>query len=100
MIFIPVRTLEILYVMKLCASWKCTGGSKDLTVSAIKLSSSSPLNVELVWTFQSVLYNYAVYFVWICVDLCVTVVDAGGERQGGSDDRRVPARSDDTDGTV
>lgn len=67
MIFIPVHTLQILYVMKLCASWKCTGRNKDLTFSAIKLSSSSPLNVELVWTSRSVLYNYAVYFVWICV---------------------------------
>lgn len=32
--------------------------------------------------------------------LCGTVADAGGERPGGSNDRRIPTRSDYTDGTV
>lgn len=34
--------------------------------------------------------------------LCLggTVTDAGGERPRGSDDQRIPPRSDDTDGTV
>lgn len=32
--------------------------------------------------------------------VCVSVTDAGGERPGGSDDWRIPTRSNDTDGPV